>query len=69
MSGSVVPDDNVIDATDIEEEGQEQVDDNLVHATEIENVLSSSLENSIDDVDGHEASINDAFDPKPRRKS
>jgi hypothetical protein len=63
-SSSVVPNANVVDATDIEEEGQQQVADNPVDdATENENLQHSSQpENSIDDV--QEAAIYDVFDPR-----
>ena len=61
-----VPDDNVVDAPNIEEEeeeGQQQVDDNPADAPENENLHPSSQpENSIDDV--QEASIHDVFDPR-----
>jgi len=58
-----VPDDNVVDAPDIEEEGQQQVDDNRVDATRNENLQPSSQpENSIDDV--QETSIHGVFDPR-----
>ena len=71
-SSSVVPDDNPVDALDIEEQGQQQqqVNDNLSEqvddiddATENENLQPSSQpENSIDDV--QEASIHDVFDSR-----
>ena len=58
-----MPDDNVVDAPDIEEEGQQQVDDNRVDATQNENLQPSSQpENSIDDV--QETSIHGVFDPR-----
>jgi len=65
-----VPDDNPVDALDIEEQGRQQVNNNLSEqvddiddATENENLQSSSQpENSIDDV--QEASIHDVFDPR-----
>ena len=58
----LVPDDNVVDAPNIEEVEQ-QVDDNPADAPENENLHPSSQpENSIDDV--QEASIHDVFDPR-----
>ena len=69
-SSSVVPDDNLVDAPDIEEQGHQQVNDNLSEhvddiddATKNENLQPSSQpENSINDV--QEASIHDVFDPR-----
>ena len=71
-SSIVVPDDNPVDALDIEEQGQQhqQVNDNLSEqvddiddATENENLQPSSQpENLIDDV--QEASIHDVFYPR-----
>ena len=67
-----MPDDNPVDALDIEEQGQQQqqVNDNLSEqvddnddATENENLQpSSQSKNSIDDV--QEASIHDVIDPR-----
>jgi hypothetical protein len=65
-SSSVVPDENPVDAPNIEEEEQQQVNDNLseqVDAIDNENLQPSSQpENSIDDV--QQASIHDVFDPR-----
>ncbi|XP_066333420.1 uncharacterized protein [Miscanthus floridulus] len=67
-----MPDDNPIDAFDIEEQGQQQQQsndnlservDDIDDATENENLQpSSQTKNSIDDV--QEASIHDIFDPR-----
>ena len=65
-----MPDDNPVDALDIEEQGQQQVNDNLSEqvddiddATENKNLQPSfQPKNSIDDV--QEASIHDVFDPR-----
>jgi len=72
VSSSVMPDDNPVDALDIEEQGQQhqQVNDNLSEqvddiddATENKNLQPSSQpENPIDDV--QEASFHDVFDPR-----
>ena len=69
-SSSDMPDDNPVDALDIEEQGQQQVNDNLSEqvddiddATENKNLQPSSQpENPIDGV--QEASFHDVFDPR-----
>jgi hypothetical protein len=64
---SVVPSNNVLDATDIEEEEQQEIYDNPADATKLENLQPSSQPaNSIEDV--QEASIRDVdvFDLRTR---